>query len=129
MATMNRNEIENEGIGNENTPFSEFLLNGMKTDKTLTEKLEKAGWSGDNKVDDFNVKILFNDVEISMVEMTQMTESWWDRIGDSIRTKVNYYETEENFEKRAKELVQEKLDTLDELIEEAKIKLMCMNIK
>jgi len=115
---MTRSEIEKIGLSRKNTPFSEILLNGGDRNK-LSEALEQSGWNNKEN-DSFDVKVLFNGVEISAVDFNTIVGDWWNRMGNDIKKKVDYYKTSEAVENKAKELVKDKLEALDSMMSEFK---------
>ena len=112
-----RKEIENLGL-NKNTPFSEILLNGDRN--LLNDLLEKCGWNGDNPKDSFDVKVVFNGVEVSIVDFNTIVESWWDRMYDDMANKLDYLKTEQAVLDKANELISDKMEILNDAVENFK---------
>ena len=111
---MKKKDVLQISAGSKNNPFSEIILNGDRD--ILAEVLNKSGYHDADSKTDIDVKILFNDVEISVVDFNTIVESWWDRMGKSIKDEVDYLKTKEAVENRAEEMVKEKLSKLNSMI-------------
>jgi len=114
--TMSRREIESSAldISKPNNPFSEILLNGDRD--LLTQSLIDCGWSGDNTTDSFDVKVVFNGVDVSVVDFNTIVQSWWDRAERTIKEQTKFYQSHKAAERIAGDMVQEKLDKLQNII-------------
>jgi len=110
---LNSSDVE-KLINGKNNPFSDILLN-TKQHKLLKEKMTESGWY-DKSITDFEVKIMFNGVSVSVRDFNEVMEDWWNRLDVVNKESLGLLELDCAVQERAEKLVKEKLSLLSDMV-------------
>jgi len=94
-------------------PLTDIILEGETN--ILEEQLRKSGWFEESSTE-VEVKVMFNGIPVTVKDFNSIITEWWERMGKQLQEKSGLLAFEEEVEKRANELVAEKLAKLNGMI-------------
>lgn len=92
---------------NDKPSFFNHLL--LESERSELEKVTNSEGFDSSQLE---VKLELNGVVVRVDDFNKVLEGWGERIADEVKTKVDYYNSEEAVVKKAEELIRDKLGNL-----------------